>query len=251
MRILPQNSWGWAFLVVLIGLWIYVVCGFIFFRRRFQSLNPVTILREQTLNRPTVLNENERLFMPEDTVTFITKYREAVRSKTFCPFCQAPVGASCTDWTGLYISVIHEERAAVYAAAIDPGEPEQSNLVDHARREMEIIGEDEWTKNGILKCIRAFADMGHSGGSASVAIPMIQELLFFRPLSPLTDDPEEWQFVAEDVWGKEGGIWQNRRDGEAFSNNGGKTYYLLREGASDRNRRPMHESKPSAVKTDG
>ena len=42
----------------------------------------------------------------------------------------------------------------------------------------------------------------------------------------LTDDPDEWQYHDETVWGAKGGIWQNRRDPSAFSTDGGKTYYF-------------------------
>lgn len=118
-----------------------------------------------------------------------------------------------------------------------------SNLVEHAKRELALIGEEEETVQGYVKIIQAFADMGHSGGSASVAIPVIHRLLQFQNLSELTNDPEEWMFVAEDIWGEEGGIWQSKRNPEAFSNDGGNRYYLLSEGAHDQNRRPIHTAK--------
>jgi len=117
-----------------------------------------------------------------------------------------------------------------------------SNLVEHARRELEILGEDQETIDGYLKVIQAFADMGHSGFSASVAIPTINTLLQFKNLKPLTDDPKEWMLIGEDVWPGEDRIWQSLRDSEAFSNDGGKTYYLLSEGAHNRHRDPLHES---------
>lgn len=98
-----------------------------------------------------------------------------------------------------------------------------SNLVNHARRELEIIGEEPEFVEGYLKVIQAFADMGHSGGSASVAIPTINALLQFKNLAPLTNDPSEWNEVGY-------GMWQNSRNSEAFSDNGGVTHYLLSEG---------------------
>lgn len=93
----------------------------------------------------------------------------------------------------------------------------QSNLVAHAKRELELIGEDPDTIKGYLKVIQAFADMGHSGGSASVAIPTIGRLLAFENLAPLTDDPEDWIEVADN-------LWQNRRCSRMFSEDGGKSY---------------------------
>jgi hypothetical protein len=117
---------------------------------------------------------------------------------------------------------------------------ETSNLVRHARRELELIGEDPWIADHIVNVVRAFADAGHSGGSAAAVIPMLMELLQFKPLSPITNDPDEWMHIAEEQAGEPGGIWQNVRDGEAFSSDGGKHYWLLRDGASSKRRSPLY-----------
>lgn len=115
----------------------------------------------------------------------------------------------------------------------------ESNLVKHAEHELNLIGEEPEVIEGYLKVVRAFADMGHSGGSAMVAIPVLNKLLQYQPLYPLTDDPEEWYYHDETIWGAPGGIWQNKRNGEAFSTDGGKTYTLL----SDRDKpKPIHTS---------
>lgn len=103
-----------------------------------------------------------------------------------------------------------------------------SNLVDHARRELELVGEEPETISGLLAVVQAFADMNHSGGSAFVAVPMLNELLQFKNLRPLTDNPDEWNHIAEEMAGQPD-LWQNRRNGEAFSNDGGKTYRLNSE----------------------
>lgn len=123
-----------------------------------------------------------------------------------------------------------------------------SNLVEHATRELQLIGEEPEFIAGYLRVIQAFADMGHSGGSASVAIPTINALLQFKNLKPLTDDPDEWMQHSEEVWGAEGGVWQNKRNGEAFSDDGGKTYYLLsdRDKYEDGATLPIYESEKKA-----
>lgn len=126
-------------------------------------------------------------------------------------------------------------------ATIQPAK-QQSNLVDHARRELLLINEEPETIEGYLNVIQAFADMGHSGGSASVAIPVINQLLQFKNLSPLTNNPLEWMHVGGDMWPPDG-VWQNVRNGEAFSHDGGKTYYLLSEGGSDAHPEPLHKSE--------
>ena len=112
-----------------------------------------------------------------------------------------------------------------------------SNLVEHARTELALIGEETQTVEGYLKVIQAFADMGHSGGSASVAIPVINELLQFRNLKGLTADPAEWVDVSEQSGYA---MWQSRRNSEAFSEDGGKTYWLLSEGGIEGRRGPLH-----------
>jgi hypothetical protein len=118
----------------------------------------------------------------------------------------------------------------------------ESPLVNHAERELNILGEDPETIKGYLKVIQAFSDMGHSGASASIAIPTINELLNFKNLCSLTDDPDEWiQVKGEEE--DEPGVWQSKRNPEAFSPDGGKNYYLLSEGAHFGNPHPLHATE--------
>lgn len=119
-----------------------------------------------------------------------------------------------------------------------------SKLVEHAKRELELVGEEPETIEGYLKVVQAFADMGHSGGSASVAVPVINELLQFKNLRPLTDDPKEWHCHTAEDYGVNEDLWQNIRNGAAFSHDGGKTYYLVSDGANTNNRKPMYTSVP-------
>lgn len=119
----------------------------------------------------------------------------------------------------------------------------ESNLVSHARRELEMIGEEPETIEWYLRVVKEFASYGHSGGSMSVAVPTLQALLSFQNLSPLTKNPDEWMFISEDLWGDTSGIWQNVRNSEAFSNDGGVTYYLLSENKDPSKFRTMHKSE--------
>lgn len=117
------------------------------------------------------------------------------------------------------------------------------SLIDHARRELTLIGETPESIDGYLKVIEAFRSAGfsHSGGVASATIPIINKLLLFKPLSPLTDDPEEWTHISEEKSGAKEGVWQSNRDAEAFSDDGGKNYYRLSEGSNGK-WRPKHAS---------
>ena len=99
-----------------------------------------------------------------------------------------------------------------------------SNLVEHARKELALLGEEPETIEGYLKVVQAFADMGHSGGSASVALAVIPRLLSYQHLTPITANPDDWMLVAHD---KTGGtdVWQCKRNGALFSDDGGITYH--------------------------
>lgn len=108
-----------------------------------------------------------------------------------------------------------------------------SNLVAHAKRELELAGMfdkdsdyDGMLGDGVLKLIEQFSKGGHSGGSAMMTLNLFDQLARFKNLTPLTNAPDEWNDVSD-----MSGIphWQNKRNGEAFSEDGGKTYTLLSE----------------------
>ncbi len=124
-----------------------------------------------------------------------------------------------------------------------PADPE-SNLVSHARRELERIGEEPGTIDWYLSVVRAFTAFGHSGTSADAMLPVLERLLRFKPLSELTDDPAEWIDRSElngMPW------WQNIRDHRAMSHDGGKTYWMTHDadaaGGSDA--APVYRSAPA------
>lgn len=115
-----------------------------------------------------------------------------------------------------------------------------SRLVQHAERELTAIGEDPEFIDGYLQMLTIFAEMRHSGGSASVFIPTLNALLNFKNIGPLTNDPEEWMDVGE-ISGFP--FWQSRRCSDAFSTDGGLTYYLLSDGANSENQTPIYTSE--------
>lgn len=114
-----------------------------------------------------------------------------------------------------------------------------SNLIQHARRELEILGAEEDDIQHMLKVVQAFADVGMSGSQAAWHISLLPELLQFKNLAPLTDDPDEWQDRSAECGYA---LWQSRRNAAAFSIDGGRTYYLLSEGATANNPNPRHVS---------
>lgn len=100
------------------------------------------------------------------------------------------------------------------------------SLVEHAKSELARINEDPELTENLVATVAKFAEFGHSGGSAPIAIHYLTKLLSFEPLSPLTSDPAEWIDRTE-ISGTP--MWQSTRDPKAFSTNGGKTWYRLGE----------------------
>lgn len=102
------------------------------------------------------------------------------------------------------------------------------SLYDHAERELDIIGlNDDDDMNGmmrkhILHMIHEFAEEGHSGYSASYAIQLLEKLLRFEPISPLTGEDWEWVEISKDVSGPNNGtLYQNARCGRVFKDDDG------------------------------
>lgn len=108
------------------------------------------------------------------------------------------------------------------------------SLKEHAEREVKLAGllDEDSDYNGMLgKAVVELADVfgkqGHSGFSAMLTLQIFNEVAQFKNLTPLTSDPKEWNEVGQ-------GIWQNKRCSEAFSEDGGKTWYLLSERENER-----------------
>jgi hypothetical protein len=111
---------------------------------------------------------------------------------------------------------------------------ETSNLVKHAITELHLAGFYDQTSgdsldpyfekvaDDVVQLVRLFASHANSGMSAEITTSLLEALLQFKPLTPLTNDPAEWN-----QFGDMG--WQSTRDSSAFSLDGGKTYYLLDE----------------------
>lgn len=67
--------------------------------------------------------------------------------------------------------------------------------------------------NAVLAMARQFADEGHSGMSASIAVSLFKDVAMFKPLTPLTGDDDEWNECGE-------GVFQNKRCSHVFRENG-------------------------------
>jgi hypothetical protein len=112
-----------------------------------------------------------------------------------------------------------------------------SDLINFAKKELDIIGmkEDDSEisnramREHILKMVEVFSDEGHSGFSANYAAAILQKLLKFEPLSPLTGEDSEWNLISE----KEK-LYQNKRCSYVFRENG-KAYDINGKVFIDKN----------------
>ena len=97
-------------------------------------------------------------------------------------------------------------------------------LVEHARFELDRLGEDRTLSANLLAVIGAWAAFGHSGASHECAMDLLDRLLRRQPLTPLTANPNEW-IDRSAMSGCP--LWQNTRDGRAVSEDRGLTYILV------------------------
>lgn len=74
------------------------------------------------------------------------------------------------------------------------------SMVEYAKSELERIGKDkkgmqDAINKNILEIVEIFSNQGHSGFSAGYALNVLERLLRYKPLTPLTGEPDEWNEV--------------------------------------------------------
>jgi hypothetical protein len=101
---------------------------------------------------------------------------------------------------------------------LDPNRHKKTNIYLHVCRELDLIGVNKHDpiRDHILKIVEVFSSEEHSGSSASVTANILEKLLTFEPLSPLTGEDNEWTDVGH--YGSLGvnNIFQNKRCGFVF-----------------------------------
>lgn len=103
-----------------------------------------------------------------------------------------------------------------------------SNLLKHAEHELALLrGKDaepdemqDAIEQHILAMVKLFSEEGHSGSSASYAIQILEKVLRFEPVTPLTGEDDEWNDLgyAPDM------KYQNKRCGHVFKGEDGRAY---------------------------
>lgn len=90
----------------------------------------------------------------------------------------------------------------------------------------------------IMDILTVFAEQGHSGFSAGYVINMLQRLLNWIPIKPLTGEDDEWEEAYEDVEQNTRcpGVFRHGKDnstatynGRVFSDDGGRTWFTNRD----------------------
>lgn len=103
-----------------------------------------------------------------------------------------------------------------------------SNLINHARAELEMAGLFDKDKDfyggetgkAVMELIEVFSKQGHSGMSAPRVIALFKELANFNPINPIKCTDDEWVEVSENHF-------QNNRLSAVFKEGKeGKPYYL-------------------------
>jgi len=105
-----------------------------------------------------------------------------------------------------------------------------NTLVSHAQTELILMHEDPMTISGYLDVVQAWSDMGDWSNESMLEI--LVKLLEWKNLTPLTNSPNEWLPMPM-ASGQDSMLWQSARNVEAFSTDGGVTYYLLEERDQD------------------
>lgn len=93
------------------------------------------------------------------------------------------------------------------------------SLLEHAEKEIALAKGldseyDGMLKDSILEIVKVFAKQGHSGFSAGMTISILEKLLRFQPLTPLTGEDSEWVKISNDD------VYQNTRCSHVFKENG-------------------------------
>lgn len=117
------------------------------------------------------------------------------------------------------------------------------SLVEHAKKELERLSNNcndqegfemqEVINKDIISIVEVFANQNHSGFTASYVIEMLEQLLKYRPLTPLTGNDDEWIDISESNGNC--AMWQNNRAPMIFKDDTGKAYNIEGKVFSDDN----------------
>jgi hypothetical protein len=123
---------------------------------------------------------------------------------------------------------------------------DDSNLIAYAKSELQRAGmfDNDSDYGGMLgdaalDIVKVFSRQGHSGYSAAMTTAIVEKLMRFEPLTPLTYAEDEWNDVGDL---SSTTLWQNKRKSTVFSEDHGLTYYDINEED-----RPIHQGRAATA----
>jgi hypothetical protein len=102
-------------------------------------------------------------------------------------------------------------------------------LGDHAAYELTYQGMTGTDHDNILTIVGTFADYTDPAEREQI-VQKVMTLLAFKPLSPLTNESAQWVDRSPTIGGNP--LWQSKRDPDAWSHDGGLTFYYSSETGS-------------------
>ncbi len=113
---------------------------------------------------------------------------------------------------------------------------EEHPAIQHARRELELLGADDEEADLMLQMVAIWLKLTANRGidDQMVYRDMLLDLGTGQNITPLTNNPEEWEQVTPT-------LWRSTRNEEAFSRDGGSSFWLFRERMSNHTA-PTHMS---------
>jgi hypothetical protein len=109
-------------------------------------------------------------------------------------------------------------------------------MYDYAKSELDRAGfldhpepDARKTATDVLALIRRFEKQSHTEGTKEIVLEWFGILANFVPLSPITDNPEEWEKFEVTTKNEAGEevtkeLWQSRRAPSVISEDGGKSF---------------------------
>lgn len=97
-----------------------------------------------------------------------------------------------------------------------------SAMSKHAIVELSLIKEDPKVVLWYVSVLEAYNAMNLTEEASDHCLQVLNRLIRYENLAPLTDEPMEWVKIGDNYW-------QSIRSYDAYSTNGGKTYKLHSE----------------------
>lgn len=123
-------------------------------------------------------------------------------------------------------------------------ENELKLLEDICKNDEEALNMQKTVTKDVMQIVQIFTEQAHSGFSSAYILDLLERLLRYKPLTPLTGDDDEWedcsQFGINDLQNKRCPAVFKRPDGTAywvegkiFSDDGGKSWYTSADSHVD------------------